>query len=74
MKFRRCHLDVRMTLTLDDDIAAQLQELARELRQPFKRVVNDMLRLALRTRRTLAPRRRFVVEARDTALKPGRAV
>lgn len=65
------HHDVRTTLTVDDDVAAHLQELARQSRQPFKRVVNDMLRLGLQSRRTLAPRRRFVVKARDTALKPG---
>jgi hypothetical protein len=65
------HHDVRTTLTVDDDVAAHLQELARQSRQPFKRVVNEMLRLGLRSRQTSAPRRRFVVKARDTALKPG---
>lgn len=65
------HQDVRTTLTVDDDVAAQLQELARQSRQPFKRVVNDTLRLGIQSRRTSRPRRRFVVKARETALKPG---
>jgi hypothetical protein len=39
---------VRTTLTLDEDLAARLYELAQERRAPFKRVVNDVLRAGLR--------------------------
>ena len=35
---------MRTTLTLDDDIADSLKELARLLNKPFKQVVNDALR------------------------------
>jgi hypothetical protein len=38
---------MRTTLTLDDDIAEQLMEKARETRQPFKVVVNAALRRGL---------------------------
>ena len=38
---------VRTTITLDDDVAAQLRRLARDTGRPFKRVVNDALRAGL---------------------------
>jgi len=62
---------VRTTLTLEDDVAAQLHELARQSRKSFKRVVNDVIRLGLKSRQTLAPRQRFLVKAYDTGLRPG---
>lgn len=34
-------------MTLDDDIAERLKELAHQRRQPFKQVVNDVLRAGL---------------------------
>ncbi len=39
---------MRTTLTLDDDVAAQLEQLRRTSDAPFKRVVNDALRQGLR--------------------------
>ncbi len=38
---------MRTTITLDDDVAAQLRQLARETGRPFKQVVNDALRAGL---------------------------
>ena len=38
---------MRTTLTLDDDVAAQLRRLARETGRPFKQVVNEALRAGL---------------------------
>ena len=38
---------MRTTITLDDDVAAQLRRLARETGRPFKQVVNDALRAGL---------------------------
>ena len=38
---------MRTTLTLDPDVAAQLQELARERGVPFKEIVNSTLRRGL---------------------------
>lgn len=38
---------MRTTLTLDDDLAAALKERARLLDQPFRQVVNDLLRRSL---------------------------
>jgi hypothetical protein len=36
---------MRTTLTLDDDVALKLRELAHRRRVPFKEVVNSVLRL-----------------------------
>jgi hypothetical protein len=38
---------VRTTLTLEDDLARELKDLAHERGAPFKQVVNDMLRAGL---------------------------
>ena len=38
---------MRTTLTLDDEVASSLRELARQSGQPFKQVVNDALRRGL---------------------------
>jgi Ribbon-helix-helix protein, copG family len=38
---------MRTTLTLDDDVAARLRQLARQTGRPFKQVVNDALRAGL---------------------------
>jgi predicted transcriptional regulator len=39
---------MRTTLTLDDDVAALIERLRRERRQPLKAIVNDALRRGLR--------------------------
>ena len=38
---------MRTTLTVDDELAERLTQLARDTRQPFKAVVNDALRRGL---------------------------
>lgn len=38
---------MRTTLTLDDDVAAQLEQLRGRDNRPFKQLVNDALRLGL---------------------------
>jgi hypothetical protein len=60
---------MRTTLTLDDDIGARLETLAREAKRPFKDVVNETLRRGLDAR---APRGKpFKVKARALGLRPG---
>jgi predicted transcriptional regulator len=60
---------MRTTLTLDDDLGARLEALAREGRRSFKDVVNEVLRRGLDAK---PPRARpFQVKARDLGLKPG---
>ena len=69
--FQRYHQDVRTTLTLDDDIAARLGEVAKKSGRPLKQVVNETLRLGLNAKRTMKPRKRFTVRTRDTGFRPG---
>lgn len=38
---------MRTTLSLDDDVAAQLDQIRARGKQPFKQVVNDVLRAGL---------------------------
>lgn len=62
---------MRTTLTLDDDVAARLEQEARRSGRSFKETVNELLRFALRARRRPEPRRPFKVEARDLGLRAG---
>ncbi len=65
------HRDVRTTLTLDDDVAAKLRAEARQSGEPFKQVVNRVLRAGLYAKtqtKTLPP---FKVKTRDLGLRPG---
>jgi hypothetical protein len=63
---------MRTTLTLDDDVAAKLKSEARRSGQPFREIVNEMLRRGLASRRATAERQAFRVSARDLGdLRPG---
>jgi Arc/MetJ family transcription regulator len=63
---------MRTTLTLDEDVAAKLQELARRRRISFKEAVNSALRRGLSSQATgpekMAPAR---VETFQSAFRPG---
>ena len=60
---------MRTTLTLDDDLGARLEELARQGHRSFKDVVNEVLRRGLDAKPP--PARPFKVKARDMGLRPG---
>jgi predicted transcriptional regulator len=63
---------VRTTITLDDDVAAKLQSLARRSGRAFREVVNEVLRRGLVRPPASVGREPFRVAARDLgALRPG---
>lgn len=62
---------MRTTLTLDDDVAARLAQEARRTGRSFKEVVNEFLRIGLRSRREPERKRAFRVEARALGLREG---
>jgi len=63
---------MRTTLTLDDDVAAKLQSLARRTGQAFKDVVNETLRRGLSTSPESRRREPFRIRTRDLgAVRPG---
>lgn len=59
---------MRTTVTLDEDVAAQLEQLRRERRISFKEAINSTLRNGL-TRS--AHRRPYKIKARPMGLRPG---
>ncbi|MDE0678587.1 MAG: antitoxin [Acidimicrobiales bacterium] len=61
---------MRTTLTLDDDVADALKERARHLDQPFKQIVNDVLRCGLRPE-TAHPAEPYSVRTHSTGFAPG---
>ena len=62
---------MRTTLTIDPDHAERLRTLAHRSRQPFKRVLNDFLRLGLRGAAPDEPEPPFVVRPSPMRLKAG---
>jgi hypothetical protein len=56
-------------MTLDDDVAEALRNLAHERHQPFKQVINDTLRRGLSDDEPREPP--FEQEAHDMGLRPG---
>jgi hypothetical protein len=63
---------MRTTLTLDDDIAAKLRELAHRRRVPFREVVNTVLRRGLAAQESLAASRRpFRIDAFRSPFRAG---
>jgi hypothetical protein len=51
---------MRTTMTLEKDVAAKLEQVARKRRQPFKAIVNEALRAGLAILdRPVAPRAPF---------------
>lgn len=61
---------MRTTLTLDNDVADALKERARLLEQPFKQVVNDILRRGLRPD-AATTHETFKVRPLNFGLQPG---
>jgi hypothetical protein len=63
---------MRTTLTLDDDVAAGLRDLAHRRRLPFKEVVNSVLRRGLAAQEPRAESGRpFRVEVFRSSFRPG---
>jgi hypothetical protein len=63
---------MRTTLTIDDDVAEKLRELAHRRRLPFREVVNSVLRRGLTAQEPRAESRRaFRVDVFRSAFRPG---
>lgn len=59
---------MRTTVTLDEDVARQLEELRRQERISFKEAINSTLRLGLRPSREQKP---YVMPTYRMGLRPG---
>ncbi len=62
---------MRTTLTIDDELAAQIEDLRRREGSSLKRVVNDLLREGLRSRQHLRRAKRYRTPTRRLRLLPG---
>jgi len=71
MMLQRWHHDVRTTITLDDDVAANLKEAMKKSGKPFKETVNDTLRAGLVAQQRQPKRKPFKIQIFDMGLKPG---
>jgi hypothetical protein len=62
---------MRTTLTLDDDVARQLHEIARRKGESFKEVLNSTLRRGLHGEKTVARLPRFKVIPKACGFRSG---
>ena len=62
---------MRTTLTLDDDVAAKLRAEARRSGEPFKQVVNRLIRIGLNSQKQAKALPPFKVKTRDMGLRAG---
>ncbi len=62
---------MRTTLTLEEDVAAKIEQEMRRSGKSLKQIVNEHLRLAFNTRREQPSSRRFVVRPQRMGSVPG---
>lgn len=62
---------MRTTVTLDPDVARQLEKEMRRTGKGLKAAINDALRRAFTAPRSAATLPKFVVKARPLGLRPG---
>ena len=62
---------MRTTLTIDDDIAALVEQEVKRSGDSFKGTVNRLLRQGLVAAREPRPRKQFVIKPRKMGLPPG---
>jgi len=62
---------MRTTLTIDDELAAQIDELRRRQGLSLKRVINALLRDGLRSRQTPARGKKFRTRTHALRMRPG---
>lgn len=62
---------MRTTLSLSDENADRLREMAARTRRPFKQVVNDVIRRGLDTLTIEEPQAAYKVEATPMGLRKG---
>lgn len=62
---------MRTTLTLDEDVAAKLKAEVRRTGEPFKQLVNKILRIGLTTPAKAKSKKPFKIKTRDLGRYPG---
>lgn len=63
---------MRTTLTLDDDVAENAKQAAQQCHRPFKKIINQALRLGLvQIHKTSKPQHRYKTKSHFMGLKPG---
>ena len=62
---------MRTTVTLDRDVEEVLRETAARTHRPFKKVLNDTLRIGIEHSTGVGPTEHFVVKARPMGLRAG---
>ena len=64
-------MSIRTTVTLDEDVLERVKQESRQRGEPFKKTLNDLLRLAVSLDKTVQPRRPFKVRPFHSKPIPG---
>lgn len=63
---------MRTTLTIEDDVLVKARTVATKLHAPFRRIVNEALRVGLQTVEAPAKKLSYRTKPHKMGLKPGR--
>ena len=63
-------MNIRTTVTLDDDVADRVQRRARSLGKPFRETLNELLRAGLLSAESPAARTRFRIKPFHMGYRP----
>ena len=65
-------MSIRTTVTLDEDVLERVKQESRERGEPFKKTLNDLLRLAVSLDKAAQPRKPFKIRPfENTGYIPG---
>ena len=64
-------MSIRTTVTLDDDVHERVKHESRKRGQPFRQVLNELLRMALLAEPCRRRRKAFRVKAYNMGYRPG---
>ena len=64
-------MSIRTTVALDEDVLERVKQESRERGEPFKKTLNDLLRLAVSLDKTAQPRKPFKIRPFHSEPIPG---
>lgn len=64
-------MSIRTTVTLDDDVIERVRDHSKSKGIPFREALNDLLRLALATQKSIEKKPKFKIEPLHLGYRPG---
>jgi hypothetical protein len=64
-------MSIRTTVTLDDDVIERVRDHSKAKGIPFREALNDLLRLALATQKSMEKKPKFKIKPFNLGYRPG---